>query len=81
MPRSAQSLAQHTPQISLIARFASRIGLAAEGVPIVVPVLAAGLGLAVFESVVFGGVLLTIGAALAGFFRDPERLVVAPEGA
>lgn len=81
MPRSAESLDQHFPRTSLITRFASRIGLAAEGVRIVLPVLAVGLAIAVFESVVFGSLVLTVGAALAAFFRDPDRLVVAPEDA
>jgi phosphatidylserine decarboxylase len=43
----------------------------------VLAVTALGLGLAIFRSAVFGSVIVTIGAAIAAFFRDPERRVVA----
>ena len=78
MPRIREALAEHPSQNSLAARFASRVGVAAEGLPVVLPVIALGLGLALFESPILGIVVATIGAALAAFFRDPERYVDAP---
>jgi phosphatidylserine decarboxylase len=61
----------------LTARFASRIGIAPEGVPIALPVAALGLGLVASRFVAVGIPLISIGAALAAFFRDPQRHAAA----
>lgn len=47
--------------------------VAAEGILIVLPVLALGLGLAAAGFIVGGAVILGIAAAIAAFFRDPNR--------
>jgi len=61
----------------LTARFASRIGIAPEGVRIALPIVALGIGVAAAGFVAIGILLFTVGAALAAFFRDPERRAVA----
>jgi phosphatidylserine decarboxylase len=81
VPCSAESLSKDSAQISLTARFASRCGIAPEGVPIALPLVAVGLALAATEFAAFGIVLVIIGAALTAFFRDPERHVIASEDA
>lgn len=73
MPRSPESSPKELAQNSLIRRFACKIRLAAEGLLIVLPVVAVGLGLAVSGFVAIGALLVGIGAALAAFFRDPNR--------
>ena len=73
MARSAEALTEGTAPISLIARFASRIGIAPEGVPIALPVVALGLGLAAIGFGLVTIIPIAIGAALAAFFRDPQR--------
>ncbi len=77
MPRSAQTLPQDPAETSTRSRLASRIRLAPEGVPIAVPILVVGLGLAASGFVAIGSIVIVLGAALAAFFRDPERRVVA----
>jgi phosphatidylserine decarboxylase len=67
-----ERLAANT-NISLSRRFASRIGIAAEGLPIAVPVIMLGLVLACSGSSVIGIVIIVVGAALSAFFRDPQR--------
>ena len=77
MPRSPETLPKEPVQISLIRRAASRIRLAAEGIPIVIPVIGVGLCFAAAGFITSGGVLVAIGAATAAFFRDPDRDVAA----
>lgn len=77
MPRSAESRDEDSAQISLAGRFASRIGLAPEGVPITLPVVAVGLCLAATGYTAIGSAIVAIGAAIAAFFRDPQRSVIA----
>ena len=77
MARSAEALTEGTAPISLIARFASRIGIAPEGVPIALPVVALGLGLAAIGFGLVTIIPIAIGAALAAFFRDPQRQAIA----
>src|SRR5207245_1204039 len=48
-----------------------------EGIPIALPVILAGLGLAAIGFRVLGSSLVIIGAAMAAFFRDPERCATA----
>jgi phosphatidylserine decarboxylase len=78
---SAETPAEGAAPLSLAARFASRIGIAPEGVPIALPVLLLGLGLAASGLVVFGFLFIAVGAALAAFFRDPNRRTSAGKGA
>jgi phosphatidylserine decarboxylase len=73
----AETLPESTAPVSLTARFASRIRIAPEGVPIALPVAALGLSLAATGFRALGIVLIGIGAALAAFFRDPQRHAVA----
>jgi phosphatidylserine decarboxylase len=71
-----EGLLAGAPPVSLMARFSSKIGLAPEGVPIALPVVAVGLG---FAATGFGAIGLGVaatGAALAAFFRDPQRRAV-----
>jgi phosphatidylserine decarboxylase len=75
--RSAEKYPEEPAPISLRARFASRIGIAPEGLHIVLPVAALGLGLAATGFRVSGIVVIAVGAALAAFFRDPERCAAA----
>jgi phosphatidylserine decarboxylase len=75
--RSAEVRPERTASISLTARFASKIGIAPEGVPIVLPAVALGIGLAIAGFGAIGILIVTIGAALAAFFRDPQRQAVA----
>jgi phosphatidylserine decarboxylase len=56
---------------------ASKIRLAAEGILIVLPVVAVGLCLAAIGFIASGAVVVAIGAAIAAFFRDPRRNVSA----
>jgi len=81
MAHSAEALTEGTAPISLTARFASRIGIAPEGVPIVLPVVALGLGLAVIGFGAIAIIAVIIGAALAAFFRDPQRHAIASANA
>jgi phosphatidylserine decarboxylase len=66
---------------SLLARFGSIIGVAPEGLPIAGSVVALGAGLALAGFRSSGIVLLILGAAVSGFFRDPERHAAAVEAA
>jgi phosphatidylserine decarboxylase len=75
--RSPESLPEPSAPISLKRRFASRVGVAPEGVPIVLSILAAGIVLAAAGFAVMGVIVMALGAALAAFFRDPERFIVA----
>jgi phosphatidylserine decarboxylase len=75
--RSAASASEVVARISLTARIAARIGLAPEGVPIALPVIAIGVGLAVTGFLLIGVAVIATGAAVAAFFRDPQRTVVA----
>jgi len=75
--RSIEVLPERTASISLTARFASKIGIAPEGVPIALSAVALGIGLAVAGFGAVGTLIVTIGAALAAFFRDPQRRAVA----
>ena len=77
MTRSAETLPEGAAPISLTARLATRIGIAPEGVPIALPVAVLGLGLAAIGFGAIGVALIAIAAALAAFFRDPERNAVA----
>jgi phosphatidylserine decarboxylase len=77
VPSSPESLPKEPAQTSLIRRFASKLRLAAEGLLIVLPVVAAGLCLATGGCVASGVVVVAIGAAIAAFFRDPNRSVSA----
>jgi len=81
VPRSAETLSEGTAPISLTARLASKIGIAPQGVPIALPVAVLGVGLVATGFRAVGIVLIAIGAALAAFFRDPERRAVAGPGA
>jgi phosphatidylserine decarboxylase len=73
----AETLPEGTAPVSLTARFASRIGIAPEAVPFALPVAALGLSLAATGFRAPGILLIAIGAALAAFFRDPQRHAVA----
>ena len=77
VPRSGEGLPEDAAQVSLAGRFASRIGLAPEGVPIALPVALVGLGLAVIGFEAIGIAVIAIGGAIAAFFRDPQRGVIA----
>lgn len=71
--RSAETRFRATARISLLARIASGIGIAPEGVRIALPLLALGLVLAAAGFAAIGVILIIIGSALAAFFRDPPR--------
>jgi phosphatidylserine decarboxylase len=75
--RRAESVSADHARSSLAGRFGSRIGLAPEGLPIVLPVVAVGLCLSTTGFGTVGIVLIIAGAALAAFFRDPQRRAVA----
>jgi len=77
MTNSAEALTEGSAPTSLIARFASRIHIAPEGAPIVLPVVALGLGLAVIGFGAIAAILIIVGIALAMFFRDPQRHAIA----
>ena len=77
MPGSPESLPKETSQTSFIRRFASKIRVAAEGIPFVLPVVVVGLCLSAAGFVASGAVVVAIGAAIAAFFRDPNRNVSA----
>ncbi|MBV8357988.1 MAG: phosphatidylserine decarboxylase [Deltaproteobacteria bacterium] len=77
MTNSAEALTEGSAPTSLIARFASRIHIAPEGAPIVLPVVALGLGLAVIGFGAIAAILIIVGIALAMFFRDPQRHTIA----
>jgi phosphatidylserine decarboxylase len=77
LARSAETLREGAAPISLTARFASRIGLAPEAVPIALPLALVGLGLAATGFRAIGALLIVVGAALAAFFRDPQRHAIA----
>jgi phosphatidylserine decarboxylase len=79
--RSGETLAERRAPISLTARFASRIGIAPEGVPIALPLGALGLGFIAAGLHATGIALAAIGGALAAFFRDPQRHAIAGEDA
>jgi phosphatidylserine decarboxylase len=72
------TVADSHPRLS---RFGSAIGIAPEGIPIAAPILALGLVLALAGFIIAGVAILLAGAAVACFFRDPERHSVAAEGA
>ncbi|MBV8450812.1 MAG: hypothetical protein JOZ29_00880, partial [Deltaproteobacteria bacterium] len=73
MAHSAEALTEGGAPISLTARFASRIGIAPEGVPVALPAVALGLGLVAIGFRAIAIIPIVIGAALAAFFRDPQR--------
>jgi phosphatidylserine decarboxylase len=77
MARSAEALTEGSAPTSLTARFASRIHIAPEGVPIVLSVVALGLGFAVIGLGAIAATFIIIGIALAAFFRDPQRRAIA----
>jgi phosphatidylserine decarboxylase len=69
----AEHGARAVAPISLTQRFASIVGIAREGVPIALPVVILGLGLALSGFHIVGIALIAVGAALGAFFRDPQR--------
>jgi phosphatidylserine decarboxylase len=77
MAGSADAFSKGTEPNSLIARFASRIGIAPEGVPIALPVVGAGFVLAAIGFRAAAIIIIAIGGMLTAFFRDPQRHAVA----
>jgi phosphatidylserine decarboxylase len=78
---SPETPSERDAPVSLTARVASKLGIAPEGVPIAVPIGALGLGCAAAGFAATGIALFTIAAALAAFFRDPQRRSIATENA
>jgi phosphatidylserine decarboxylase len=62
-------------------RVAALIGIAAEGVPYTAAAAAAGLVLYAVHYDGLAFLLIILALAIGAFFRDPERLAVAPDGA
>jgi phosphatidylserine decarboxylase len=77
MAGSADAFPEGTAPNSLTVRFASRIGIAPEGVLIALPVVGVGLILAVIGFRAAAIIVVAIGGILAAFFRDPQRHAVA----
>jgi phosphatidylserine decarboxylase len=77
MAGSADACAEDGAPSSLIARLASRIGIAREGVLIALPVVGVGLVLAAIGLRVAAIIVIAIAGILAAFFRDPQRHAVA----
>jgi phosphatidylserine decarboxylase len=81
MAPSAEGVTRGAAPNSLTARFAARIGIAPEGVPIALPVAALGLGLAATGFGLVALLVIAVSVALGAFFRDPRRDAVAEVGA
>jgi len=62
-------------------RIAALIGIAAEGVPYTAAAAAAGLVLYAVHYDGLAFLLIILALAIGAFFRDPERLAAAPNGA
>lgn len=77
MARRRETLSERSASIALTARFASRIGIAPEGVPIALLPGALGLGFIAGGLWATGIALIAISMALAAFFRDPQRHAIA----
>ena len=77
MARCANALNEGSAPRSLIARLASGIGVAPEGVPIALPVIGLGLVLGAIGFRAAAIIVIAIGGMLAAFFRDPQRHSIA----
>jgi phosphatidylserine decarboxylase len=62
-------------------RIAALIGIAPEGVPFTAAAAAAGLALYAVHYHGLAFLLIILAIAIGAFFRDPERMATAPEGA
>jgi phosphatidylserine decarboxylase len=62
-------------------RLATAIGLAPEGMPLVLSALAVALVLFAFGLLWLGALALVLASAIGAFFRDPERISTSSESA
>jgi len=81
LPGSADSSSDAPDANVWIGRAAALIGIAPEGVPYTVAIAVAGLLLYAVRWDALAFLLIVLAIAVGSFFRDPERVVTAPEGA